>query len=220
MEIQCKKCDCKAVKNGISPSGIQRYYCKKCSFSFQLIYKYNSYKDTINKSIKTLLKEGCGIRGIGRILEISKNTVLSRLLLISKDIKPPIFKKEGLIYEIDELWSYIRHKKEVVWLTYVLEQNSKRIIDFYIGSKSQKTIKPMIDNVLRLAPKVIYTDKLNIYPNLIPQNIHSTSRYRTNRIERMNLTLRTHVKRLAWRSICFSKSIIHFKAHMLIYFWG
>ncbi|WP_343791129.1 IS1 family transposase, partial [Wandonia haliotis] len=39
-------------------------------------------------------------------------------------------------------------------------------------------------------------------------------------IERKNLTLRTHVKRLNRRTICYSKSLLTLSAIMRIYFWG
>lgn len=45
----------------------------------------------------------------------------------------------------------------------------KNVIDFYVGRKSKKAIRPLIDKVLLLQPHRIYTDRLNIYPSLIPK---------------------------------------------------
>ncbi|XLS30029.1 IS1 family transposase [Flavobacteriaceae bacterium M23B6Z8] len=59
-----------------------------------------------------------------------------------------------------------------------------------------------------------------LYSNLIPKNIHKVFKYCTNKIERMNLTLRTHIKRLSRKKICFSKSKQLLEAHLRIYFWG
>uniref|UniRef100_UPI0038B39A68 IS1 family transposase n=1 Tax=Flavobacterium soli TaxID=344881 RepID=UPI0038B39A68 len=42
----------------------------------------------------------------------------------------------------------------------------------------------------------------------------------TNHIERNNLTLRTHLKRLNRRAICFSKSLIVLVFVLKIYFWS
>jgi IS1 family transposase len=167
-----------------------------------------------------LLKEGCGIRSISRILNISNKTVLSRMLKISKKIKIPYFNKFGCKFEIDEMWSFIGNKKNVTWITYALERETKSIIDFYVGRKTKETIRPLIDKVLLLNPARIYTDRLNIYPSLIPQEIHKRFQYCTNRIERMNLNLRTHIKRLSRKTICFSKNQEYLEAHLKIYFWG
>uniref|UniRef100_UPI00166D2F5C IS1 family transposase n=1 Tax=Aquaticitalea lipolytica TaxID=1247562 RepID=UPI00166D2F5C len=71
-----------------------------------------------------------------------------------------------------------------------------------------------------LQPDKIYTDRLNVYPSLIPKSIHRRFQYCTNKIERMNLTLRTHIKRLSRKTICFSKSEKYLEAHLKIYFWS
>ena len=117
-------------------------------------------------------------------------------------------------------WSFIGSKKNVTWITYVLERETKSIIDFYVGRKSKETIKPLINKVLLLQPSKIYTDKLNIYPSLIPKEIHKRFQYCTNRIERMNLNLRTHIKRLSRKMICYTKRQKYLEAHLKIYFWG
>lgn len=167
-----------------------------------------------------MLKEGCGIRGISRVLKISKNTVLSRMLKISNQIKVPYFNKFGCKFEIDEMWTFIKRKDDFTWINYVLERETKSIIDFFVGSKSTKNIKPLIDKVLLLQPSRVYTDRLNIYPSLIPKEIHKRFQYCTNRIERMNLNLRTHIKRLSRKTICFSRDKKYLEAHLRIYFWG
>ncbi|MFC7346918.1 IS1 family transposase [Chryseobacterium zhengzhouense] len=40
----------------------------------------------------------------------------------------------------------------------------------------------------------------------MPKEVHSTKRFQTNSIERMNLNIRTNLKRLNRRTICFSKN--------------
>ncbi|WP_366139566.1 IS1 family transposase [uncultured Tenacibaculum sp.] len=84
----------------------------------------------------------------------------------------------------------------------------------------EKRKKLLIHKVLLLSPKRIYTNRLNIYPSLIPKEIHKRFQYCTNRIELMNLNLRTHIKRLSRKTICFSKNKMYLEAHLKIYFWG
>ena len=62
------------------------------------------------------------------------------------------------------------------------------------------------DKILLLNPQRIYTDRLPLYRSIIPKNIHKVFQYCTNKIERNNLTLRTHIKRLSRKTICFSKN--------------
>ena len=220
--INCTKCNSpNTIRKGLR-NNKQRFYCKDCQRSFQSDYTYQSYKTEINTLIVSLLKEGCGIRGISRVLKISKNTVLSRMLKISSQIKIPYFNRFGCKFEVDEMWTYIGRNtpKNYIWICYALERETKAIIDFCVGSRSIKNIKPILDKVLLLNPKRIYTDKLPLYPNLIPSETHKRFQYCTNRIERMNLNLRTHIKRLSRKTICFSRNKIYLEAHLRIYFWG
>ncbi|WP_299114018.1 IS1 family transposase [uncultured Winogradskyella sp.] len=218
-KILCPKCKGVSIKNGFQ-NNKQRYKCKLCNHRFQQQYTYRAYHKDINTLIKSLLKESCGIRSISRIIGISAKTVLSRMLKISKQIKPPYFQKLGCKFEVDELWSFIGNKNNVTWITYALEQQTKAIIDFIVGRKTSENIRPLINKILLLQPSRIYTDRLNIYPRLIPNEIHKRFQYCTNKIERMNLNLRTHIKRLGRKTICFSKNEKYLEAHLRIYFWG
>lgn len=217
-KVNCPHCNGLSVKCGLQKN-VQRYMCKFCFKKFQLAYTYQAYQKDINGFISTLVKEGCGIRSISRILKISKNTVLSRIIYIGNNIKPKLFAKLGCKFELDEIWTFIGKKDNVTWITYVLERESKNVIDFFVGRKTMENIKPLINKVLLLNPKTIYTDKLNIYPPLIPKEIHKRFQYCTNIIERNNLTKRNHIKRLSRKTICFSRSVIILNAILKIYFW-
>jgi IS1 family transposase len=84
-------------------------------------------------------------------------------------------------------------------------KKTKQVIDIAVGSQTKLTIKKVTDTLLLSSPKAIYSDALNIYQNLIPKNTHKVQAYRINYIERMNLTLRTKLKRLNRKTICYSK---------------
>ncbi|WP_262497378.1 MULTISPECIES: IS1 family transposase [Chryseobacterium] len=49
--------------------------------------------------------------------------------------------------------------------------------------------------------------------------MHQTKRFGTNAIERKNLSIRTHLKRLNRKTICFNKSIVMLTSILKIYFW-
>ncbi len=208
-----------SVRNGKTEYGKQRYKCRGCGKTFLMEYDYQACKPTTNSSIKKLLREGVGIRGLGRLLNISTTTVCSRLLSISRYIKPPYIVK-GKVYEMDEMCTYIGNKENRIWVAYAIRRDTKDVVSFVVGKRSNKTLRCVTETLILSDAKRIYTDKLRNYLSLFPRSIHRTKQYSINHIERMNLTLRTHLKRLNRRTICYSKSIAMLTACLKIYFWG
>ncbi len=78
----------------------QRYRCKSCKRTQLHHYLKNAYKPSVNSNIAAHVKEGCGIRSIGRLLNISAGTVRSRIKNIASQVQKPIISM-GRIYEVD-----------------------------------------------------------------------------------------------------------------------
>ncbi|MDR7212190.1 IS1 family transposase [Flavobacterium piscis] len=206
------------IKYGKTKSGVQRYICKLCRKTRVENYAYQAYKLDMNKNIIQFTKEGLGIRSTARILKISTTTLLKRIVSIAKTINQPIISK-GKTYEVDEMCTYIRHKRNFIWLVYALEKNSKNVVSFNVGRRTNKTLSHVLDTLKLSEAKKIFTDRLKNYRYLIDEELHSVKRFGTNHIERKNLTLRTHLKRLNRRTICYSKSLVVLIAILKIYFW-
>jgi insertion element IS1 protein InsB len=115
--------------------------------------------------------------------------------------------------------TFLRHKGNVIWIVYALDRVNKNVISFAVGSGTKKTLNQFIQTVVLSNPKRMYTDGLNLFKFLIHKTIHKVTRFGTNTIERKNLSLRTHLKRLNRRSICFSKSLLILSVVLRIYFW-
>ncbi|MDX6182028.1 IS1 family transposase [Flavobacterium sp. Fl-33] len=125
---------------------------------------------------------------------------------------------KGKNYEVDELYSYIRHKKNYIWLVYALEKNSKNVVSFNVGKRTNKTLNRVLETLKLSEAKKIFTDRLKNYRYFIDEKLYSVKCFGTNHIESKNLTLRTHLKRPNRRTICFSKSLVVFTAVLKIYF--
>jgi insertion element IS1 protein InsB len=52
-----------------------------------------------------------------------------------------------------------------------------------------------------------YTDAAGVYARHLPALAHTVGKLHTQQIERKHLTLRTRLKRLARKPMCFSKSV-------------
>lgn len=215
--MKCKYCNNQCKKDGFQKNGTQRYQCRICHKKQQASYAYNAYNPATNNSITTFIKEGVGIRSIARILEISTTTLLKRILIISQTITAPHIVSDA-VYEVDEIKTFVGRKKEHIWIAYALNRTDKSIACFSVGPRTNETLSKVL-NKLSNAHR-IYTDKLRQYKTLIPATIHKTTNRGTNHIERHNLTIRTHIKRLTRRTICFSRKIAMLYAVMKIYFWG
>jgi transposase-like protein len=76
--IQCRYCSGTDLqKNGKCTNGFQRYFCKLCQKQFRLDYRYNAYKQGVKEKIIELTLNSSGVRDIGGVLSISKDTVTS-----------------------------------------------------------------------------------------------------------------------------------------------
>lgn len=216
----CPSCESNdIIKNGFTINKKQQFICKSCKKRFIDFYTYKAYNHWVNKRIVQFTKEGLGIRSTARILKISTTTLLKRIIAIAKKIpNQPIIKNKT--YEVDEIRTFIRNKERPVWIVYALERKTKQVVNFSIGRRTKRTLQYVTNTLLLSNPKTIYTDNLVQYKSLLNEFIHRTKPFGTNHIERKNLSLRTHLKRLNRKTICFSRSFIILQCILRIYFWG
>jgi len=218
--MKCRICKTLAVKNGRQPNGKQRYRCKLCKVSFQNTYNYKAYRKETDIEIHNLLIESVGVRAIGRLLKISKTTVISRIKRMASKINKPILGEKHQYYEIDEMRVVVGCKENQAWLTYAINRDNKKVVDFVVGRRTKQNISKITKSVLLLTPKMIFTDGLSTYKSLIPKENHNTRKKNTTIIERHNLTLRIALKRLSRKTINYSKNFEMLNATMKVYFWG
>ncbi|MGL4596437.1 MAG: IS1 family transposase, partial [Bacteroidia bacterium] len=100
-----------------------------------------------------------------------------------------------------------------------LERKTKAVVSIQTGRRTKVNLTSVIQPILESEPKKIRTDGLSIYRYIIPEKLHTVSEHLTNKIERMNLYLRTHLKRLSRKTICFSRCETMLNAVVKIYCW-
>jgi len=216
--MKCKYCRKQCIKKGIR-NCIQKYQCKYCKKHQQATYKKHRIKQWKYNSVSKLSNENIGISSIGRLLKISKTSVL-RLLKKAKSKKnKPKFNEQNQSYEIDELRTYCGSKEKEVWIIYAINRRTKKIINFFVGCRTKENIKKVVDTILELDSKHIYSDKLKIYQTLISKEIHKIYPHCTNHIERMNLTLRTQLKPLNRKTIGFTRSVEMLNCKFHLWAW-
>lgn len=79
-KITCNYCGSSDLqKNGKNQQKKQCYRCKNCKKNFILNYTYNACKPGIKEQIDKMLLNSSGTRDIGRVLQISKDTVTAHI---------------------------------------------------------------------------------------------------------------------------------------------
>jgi len=192
--FMCQYCDDTCKKYGFTKGGKQRFQCRSCKRISLAYYKAALFSPDLNKQIILLLKEGCSVRSISRIVRVAASTVIRRIKKIGSFLEPPAI-SPGQAFELDELCTYVGKKSDQIWIAYAIRKDTRAVVDFTIGNRSNKTLSRITDRLLLSAATKIYTDKLIQYKSLIPSSIHVTKKYCINHSERKNLTLRTHLKR-------------------------
>ena len=190
--MRCNNCNENCWRSGRQKNGVQRYYCKVCKIYQQAGYRYRACERSINDTITSLNNEGVGVMGISRILKIASGTVTRRIKALGAEIEKPCDIGPQAVFEVDELWTYIGCKNNEYWIAYAIDRRTRSVVDFVVGKRTKATLKELIDNLLRLNPRIIRTDKLTLYEYLITKRLHRRGTTVINRIERKNLSIRTH----------------------------
>jgi len=109
--------------------------------------------------------------------------------------------------ELDEMWSFVFSKENQRWLWLALDHQTGQILAYTFGRRKDKVFHTFQAMLEPFSISMFYTDDWGSYQRSISPVQHVISKKYTQTIERKNLTLRTHIKRLCRKSICFSKSV-------------
>jgi len=111
--------------------------------------------------------------------------------------------------EMDEMWSYVQNKDNQRWLWYAIDHNTREILAYVFGKRELKGKNEAFFKLKALLEPfgitTFYTDGLSTYERNLAGFKHIISKKNIQRIERKNLTLRTRIKRLCRKTICYSK---------------
>jgi insertion element IS1 protein InsB len=109
--------------------------------------------------------------------------------------------------EIDEMWSYVGKKKEPRWLWHAIEHQTGKVLAYVFGRRKDAVLRELKQLLEPFGITRFYTDRWGAYERQLEPERYCPGKRQTQRIERKHLTLRTRIKRLARKTICFSKSI-------------
>lgn len=118
----------------------------------------------------------------------------------------------ALICELDEQWSFVENKARQQWHWYAYKTKADGVLAYTFGPLTDETCRELPEFLKLFSAGMITRDNRSSYTREMPQDKHLVGKIFTRRIERNNLTLRTHIKRPARKTICFLRSLeIHEK---------
>jgi insertion element IS1 protein InsB len=109
--------------------------------------------------------------------------------------------------EVDEMESYVGKKIYQRWLWHAIDHYTGTILAFVLGRREDRIFLKLKRLLKPFGITKFYTDGLKTYERHLSRSERQVSKLKMQKIERKHLTLRTRIKRLQRKTICFSKII-------------
>ena len=93
------------------------------------------------------------------------------------------------------------------WLWHAIDHWTGVVLAYAFGSRADEVFAALQKVLKPFGWVHFYTDAAGVYNRYLPATAHTVGTIHTQQSERKHLTLRTQIKRLARKTICFSKSI-------------
>ena len=110
--------------------------------------------------------------------------------------------------ELDDMWSFVGAKEKARWLWHAIHHYSGRVLAYVVGTRKDAVFLKLKALLAPFGITRYYTDKAGVYRRHLPPAQHTEGKLTMQKIERKHLTLRTRLKRLARKTLCFSRSRI------------
>ena len=222
--VQCPYCQSEQiVKRGKTARGTQRYLCQntRCAKgSFLLDYCNRGCLPEVKQTILDLSLNASGVRDTARSLPICPNTVLRELkkkearlesvhTAMLRTLNPVEIAwdldRAGEA-ERDERWSFVGNKSNPRWLWHAIDHHTGKVLAYVFGRRKDEVFLQLKALLEPFGLRRYYPDYWGAYTRHLDPDRHSSGKRNTQKIERKQLTLRTRIKRLVRKTICFSKT--------------
>lgn len=113
---------------------------------------------------------------------------------------------EDIEAELDEMWSFVGSKQHQRWLWHAIDHITGEVLAYVLAEHKDTAFLELKALLEPFGITQFYTDGWGAYERHLEPVFHTVGKANTQTIERKHLTLRTRIKRLARKTICFSKS--------------
>jgi insertion element IS1 protein InsB len=114
--------------------------------------------------------------------------------------------RRGLSSELDEMWSYVRSKANPRWLWHAIDHHTGTVLAYVLGRRQDTVFLELKGLLEPFGITRYFTDGWGAYERYVEAEQHTVGKAHTQKIESKHINLRTRIKRLVRRTICFSKT--------------
>jgi insertion element IS1 protein InsB len=114
--------------------------------------------------------------------------------------------QRGLSSELDEMWSYVRSKAHPRWLWHAIDHHTGKVLAYVFGRRQDAVFLELKGLLEPFGITRYFTDGWGAYERHVKAEQHTVGKANTQKIESKHITLRTRIKRLVRRTLCFSKT--------------
>jgi insertion element IS1 protein InsB len=114
--------------------------------------------------------------------------------------------RRGLSSELDEMWSYVRSKANPRWLWHAIDHHTGQVLAYVFGRRQDTVFLELKALLKPFGITRYFTDGWGAYERHVEAEQHTVGKANTQKIESKHINLRTRIKRLVRRTICFSKT--------------
>ena len=107
---------------------------------------------------------------------------------------------------MDEMWSFYHDKEHQIWLWWAVEHETNTPLAYVFGTRKYKYLDKLLELLKPFPIGTVYADNNFAYESKIKKATLISGKKNTQKIERDHLTLKTRIKRLSRKTICFSKN--------------
>jgi insertion element IS1 protein InsB len=104
------------------------------------------------------------------------------------------------------MWSFVKSKSNQRWLWLAIDHSNGVILAYTFGKRKDEVFKEFKKILKPFKISMFYSYNFGSYKKYLDSDEHKIGKANMQKMERKNLTIRTRAKRLARKSICFSKS--------------
>jgi insertion element IS1 protein InsB len=114
--------------------------------------------------------------------------------------------RRGLSSELDEMWSYVGKKANQHWLWHAIDHYTGKVLAYVFGRRKDTVFLQLLALLKPFGITRYYTDSWGAYERHVDAEQHTVGKEYMQRIESKYINLRTRIKRLVRRTLCFSKT--------------